>query len=128
MIKVHIQNVHKAGRDFSVSHLFWGKRLFFKRENTLFIKRTPFFNTFANYFHWREEPEIFAWKLPHPKVDRVLVLLVVNFELDLAPNAPPTGPFNPTSAVPTKSCTVNSIQHTTMGQLIRTGFHAILIG
>ena len=45
---------------------------------------------------------------------------------DIAPNAPSTGPFNPASALlAPQNCTVNSIQHIIMGQLIRTGFPAI---
>ena len=78
----------------------------FQKWKHSFHKKDTIFNTFAKlFFSWGEEAQIFGWKLPHPKEDRVLVLLVVRFELggtDIAPDAPSTRPFNPASAGPTK--------------------------
>ena len=91
---------------FCTTPIFRGKHPFFKQENTLVITKTPFFKLLPKFFfQWGEEAQVFGQKLPHPKVDRVLVLPVVGFKpgiTDIAPKAPSTGPFNSASAGPTK--------------------------
>ena len=64
--KTHIQDVHEAGRDFSTSHPFFGrKHPFFKLENTLFIRKTPLLTLLPFFFSgggssglWTEVPTI----------------------------------------------------------------------
>ena len=106
---------------------FGGKHPFFKRENTLFIRNTKFLTLLRNSFHWGDEAQVFGWKLPHPKVDRVLVLPVVGFEpgsTDIAPSVPSTGPF---SVGPTKLyCQFNPIHY--YGATYTNWFSCNLIG
>ena len=81
---------------------------FFRRETSLFKTRKHSFHKKDTiltllpklFFSGGEKAQVFGQKLPHPKVDRVLVLPVVGSEpgsTDMAPNVPSTGPFNPAS-------------------------------
>ena len=101
MIKTHIQNVHEAGRDFSIPHLFWRETSLCKRRKHSFHKKDTILTLLPKLvFQWGEKAQVFGQKFPRPKVDRVLVSLVVGSEpgsRDRAPNAPSTGPFNPAS-------------------------------
>ena len=91
----------KLAEIFLCHTFFWRETPLFKTRKHSFHKKDTIFNTYGKIlFSVGGESSGLGQKLPHPKVDRALVLLVVGSEpgsTDIAPNAPSTGPFNPAS-------------------------------